>query len=608
MPPVILRRKDASAAAEAMVGKMIPKRENKGAGETGRSFLHGALILTVGMMMVKVIGALFKIPLKYAIGEYGMGLFNVAYNFYGPVFSLATAGFPVAVSRMVSESRSLRHWNDVRQIKRVAFPLFFTLGGAGMLLLTLIAPVYCGKLIDTPYALAPVLALAPAILFACLGSVYRGYYEGLQNMSPTALSQVVEAFVKLGLGLFAGRWAVSACTEEYARFGTVFSLRPESADEALFLSLSFGAAGAVLGVTVGSLAALCYLALRHRLGGDGIDPRLYRISPAPASRKATSRRLLSITVPVALGAVATNVTGLIDATFLQSRLSGILERFPERLLRCFPGMIPEMYLEHPETVPTYLYGCYTLAMTIYLLVPALTQTIGVSALPSVTEVWARGDRQEIGSRIRSVSRVTALFSFPAGLGITALSEPIVRVLYGDTDSAPIVAGVLTLLGIASLAAAMCAPLSSMLQAVGRADLPVKLLCCAMILKLLTNWLLCGIPELNIYGAAFGTLTCYLFLMISQFLCLRRESGADLPARELFLRPLLCAVLCGLSANTCFWGLRPLLPAEMAGEALGLGISVISGAGIYLLGLFLLGGEEFYQIKILIKPQKIRKTA
>lgn len=587
---------------------MKRNRENRGAKRAGRSFLHGALILTAGMMLVKVIGALFKIPLKYAVGEYGMGLFNVAYNFYGPVFSLATAGFPVAVSRMVSESRSLSRWNDVRQVKRVAFPLFFLLGGGGMLLLTAIAPFYCNHLIETPHALAPVLMLAPAILFACLGSVYRGYYEGLQNMVPTAASQVAEALVKLLLGLFAARWAVSACTEEYARLGTVFSFHPASPDDAMFLTLSFGAAGAVLGVTAGSLAALGYLALRHHWAGDGIDPGLYRVSPAPAGRKATGKRLLSITVPVAIGAIATNVAGLIDATFLQSRLSGILERFPEQLLSCFSGMIPAMYLEHPETVPTFLYGCYTLAMTVYLLVPALTQTIGVSALPSVTEVWARGDRREIGSRIRSVCRVTALFSFPAGLGITALAEPIVRVLYGNEESAPIIAGVLTLLGAASLAAAMCVPLSSMLQAVGRADLPVKLLIWAMALKLLLNWLLCGIPRLNIFGAAVGTLICYLFLAVSQFLCLRRASGAELPAGELFLRPLLCAVLCGISANTGFFALRPLLPGGMGAEVLALGISVLFGAGIYFLGLWILGGDDLYQIKILIKPQKIRKTA
>lgn len=573
----------------------------------GQSFLQGALILTAGMALVKVIGALFKIPLKYAVGEYGMGLFNVAYHFYGPVFSLATAGFPVAVSRLVSESRTLDRWNDVRRIRKVAFPAFFVLGSLGMALMTCLAPFYCSSVIGNPMALAPVLALAPAVLFACLGSVYRGYYEGLQNMTPTAVSQIVEALVKLILGLSLSRWVVSTCTEEYAVSGTVFSFAPGSPDEARFLILSFAAAGAVLGVTLGSAGALLYLALRHRLRGDGIDPRLYEASRPAEGRKETVRRLMKLTLPIALGSVATNVAGLIDATFLQSRLGEILERSGEQLLAGFSGRIPAMYLEHPETIPTFLYGCYTLAMTVYLLVPALTQPLGISALPAVTEAWAGGDRQKLAERISSVSRITALFCFPAGVGLSALALPIVRVLYGDDPSAPITGGVLSFLGLASLAAALCAPLSSMLQAVGRADLPVKLLFAAMALKLGINWALCGIPEVNLYGAAAGTLVCYLFLAVFQFICLKRAAGVRLSAARLFGKPLVCAFLCGLTARVSFAQVRPLLPGGGLGEGLGLGISIVFGGGVYLLGLFLAGGVEKNDLKMLPGGQKIAKT-
>ncbi len=584
------------------MGKNGAKQKRK-----GQNFLHGALILTAGMALVKVIGALFKIPLKYAVGEYGMGLFNVAYNFYGPVFSLATAGFPVAVSRLVSESRSLGRWNDVRQVKRVALPLFFAFGGVGMVLMTLIAPAYCEKVIGAPNALAPVLALAPAILFACLGSVYRGYYEGLRDMTPTAVSEVAEALVKLVLGLGLSRWVVSSRTAEYAARGTVFRLVPASPDQARFLILAFAAAGAVLGVTAGSAAALAYLFLRHRLKGDGISPRLYRESPPAPGGKRMVRRLLSITLPIAVGSVATNVAGLIDATLLQSRISGVLEREPDRLLGRFSGMIPQIYLENPSSIPTFLYGCYTLAMTIYLLVPSLTQAFGISALPTVTEAWAKRNRGELKSRMESVCRITALFCFPAGLGISALSGPIVRTLYGDDGSAPIVAGVLSALGAASLAAAMCAPLSSMLQAVGRADLPVKLLVGAMGIKIAVTWALCGLPEWNIYGAAAGTLLCYLFLAVSQFLALQRASGVRLSAPGLFLRPLLCGGLCGLAAWGCFSGLGSLLEEGGAQGALRLGLSVLFGALFYALGLLLLGAVEKNDLRMLPKGQKIAKT-
>lgn len=573
--------------------------------QTRDRFLHGALVLTLGMALVKVIGALFKIPLKYAIGEYGMGLFNVAYNFYGPVFSLATAGFPIAVSRMVSESRSLGRWRDVREVKRAAMPLFLLFGGAGMVLMTLFAPVYCEKITGNPYGLAPVLALAPAILCACVGSVYRGYYEGLQNMAPTAVSEVVEALIKLVLGLGLSRWIISACTGEYGALGTVFSLIPADPDEARFMTLSFAAAGAVFGVTAGSAGALLYLLLRHGLKGDGISARLLESSPAPASRRKLTRRLLTITLPIAAGSIASNAAGLIDSVFLQNRLTSLMERDMAGLLARFPGMIPEIYLENPESVPTFLYGCYTLAMTVYLLVPALTQAIGVSALPAVTAAWTGGGKAAIRERIEAVCRVTALVSFPAGLGISALAGPIVRLLYGEDSSWPVAAGVLTLLGAASLAAAMSTPLSSMLQAVGRADLPVKLLVCAMGIKLGVNFFLCGRVEWNIYGAAVGTLACYLFLSGAQFLALRRVTGVKLPAARLFLPPLACAALCGLAARGCYRWLE-VMGWEL-GESAAVALSILCGGGLYLIGLLLLNPLGKKELKLLPYGQKIAKT-
>ena len=232
-------------------------------GQRGKrhGFLHGALVLTAGMAVVKVLGALFKVPLTYAIGEYGIGLFNLAYHFYGPVFTLATAGFPLAVAQLVSESSSLGRWNDARQVKQVAMPLFLGVGALGLGAMACLAPLYCRWVTGAAYALAPMLALAPAVLLACAASVYRGYYEGLGNMVPTAFSQVLEAAVKLALGLAAAWWAVSFFQGEYAAQGTVLGLVPDSQEQALFFTLSLGAAAALLGVTAGSLVSLLYLAL-----------------------------------------------------------------------------------------------------------------------------------------------------------------------------------------------------------------------------------------------------------------------------------------------------------------------------------------------------------
>ena len=339
---------------------------------------------------------------------------------------------------------------------------------------------------------------------------------------------------------------ISLCREEYAAQRTVLGLTPPTQEEARFFILALGAAGAVLGVTVGTLVSLLYLVLRFRLHGDGTVPRLYKSSPAPKSKGETRRLLLKITLPVALGSAASSVAGLIDATFLQNRIAAALEQFPQRFLAVCQGKVPTAYWETPQAIPTYLYGCYSLAMTVYLLVPGITQAFGTSALPGVTSAWARGSKRELRGRMEAVVRVTSLFCFPAGLSLTALAEPVAGLLYGEGPSTAAIAQSLALLGLASLPAAMSGPLSSMLQAVGRADLPVKLLLLAMAVKLGANWVLCGIPEVNILGAGVGTCLCYLVLTLTQFWKLRRASGVGLSTVGVFLRPFCCALLCAAS--------------------------------------------------------------
>lgn len=568
-----------------------------------QSFLYGALILTAGMAVVKVIGALFKIPLQHVIGEYGMGLFNAAYNFYGPVFSLATAGFPVAVSRLVSENASLGRWNDVRAVKAAAGPIFLAFGFVGALGMTLLAPVYCRLAVGNEYALPPMLALTPAILFACGGAVYRGYYEGLRDMSPTAVSEIIEAAIKLVLGLGAAYFIVKRGGAEFTEKGTVLGIPVSGADQAQFMVLAFAAAGAVLGVTAGSLGALIYMALRWKMKGDGISLRRLRQSPPAKGWGCIVKALLRITGPVAAGSITMNAAGLIDATFLQSRLSGMMEQAPEALLRVYEGMIPQVYLEHPESVPTFLYGCYTLAMTLYLLVPAVTQAIGMSALPAVTEAWARQDKPQLKERMESVLGITALVCFPAGLGLTALAGPVTRLLYGEGGATPIVAGVLLTLGPASLFAALSTPVSSMLQAAGRADLPVKFLAAAMAVKVGVNWLLCGVPSVNIQGAGVGTLLCYLFLVAAQLWSLRRVTGVKLSVGRLFLKPLGCAALCGVTA----WMVEKGLERLAVGNLISTCAAVASGALAYLWGLLATRSLAKKDLLMLPKGQKIAKT-
>lgn len=589
-----------------MRNKINKGSQVRGISQSSQTFIQGAMILTLGMFIVKLVGALFKIPLESVIKEYGMGLFNVAYNFYGPIHSLTIAGLPIAISRMVSKNHSLGRYKDIRKVKKVASPIFVVLGILGTLIMILGTPYYCNSIIGNKNAVLPMLALAPAILFSCLGAVYRGYYEGLKNMYPTAISEIIEAVSKLAIGLSLAVLATYLCNKEFLSYGTIFKISISSTDEAALVTLSVAAAGAILGVTCGSLFSFIFLSANYRIKGDGITAKMYSSSPAASSGKQIAKSLISTAVPIALGSVTANIGGLIDTTFLQSGLSKIVENSSDIIMTMYKGMIPDEYLRNPSAIPNFLYGCYALALTIYMLIPTITQAISTSALPNVTEVWLKKDKARIKKSIESVLGITTLFAFPAGFGISALALPITKLLYGDDPSAPIIASALLVLGFAAALAAISTPLSSMLQAVGRADLPVKILVVAMVIKISVNYVLCEIPEINILGAGVGSIFCYLFVVIAQTILLCRVTKVKISIANIFIKPCFSAAICAAVAYLTSFVITSLInTGNRLDDLICVLISAMSGAVIYAICCLLFIGKQ--KIKKLIF-QKNEKTA
>ena len=565
-----------------------------------QSFLHGALILTAGIILVKLIGALFKVPLTWIITEDGLGYFKTAYNFYGPIHSLAAAGFPIAISRLVSENGTVRRYRDIRRIYRVSVPIFLITGTAGFLIMAVGAPLYA-RAIGNPEAIPSLYALAPAVLFSCLISVYRGYYEGLRNMYPTAVSEILEAVGKLVIGLSLAWLIVSAAMREYARFGTVFGAAVQSEEYACSAALPFAAAGAVLGVTAGSVLAWIYMALRHKRRGDGITGEELDGSPEPAPVWSVVARLVKTALPIGAGALAVNVAGLVDSTFLQTRMNDVLESAPETVLGMYEGMIPQVNLE-TGTVPNFLFGCFSMALTLFMVVPSVTQAFGISALPNVTAAWTKGSREELKHSMETVLRITSLFCIPSGLGMCVLSGPVTALVFGERQSLPVTAHILAVLGIAAIFASLSAPLNSMLQAIGRVDLPVKILAVGLALKVALNYFLVGIPEINVMGAGAGTLACYLFLTIAALLLLRRETGIRLDLDSVFMRPAIASAVCCLAAFLLYSVLNGVLGIRIAA------LAAVGGAVVvYVAALFGLRAIRRSDLLMLPKGQKLVKV-
>ena len=258
---------------------------------TKHSFIHGALILSIAAVLVKIIGAIFKIPLANILGGDGMGYYSTAYDIYMPIYVLSNAGLPVTVARVVAECTSKGRFRDARRVLKLSNLIFFITGSIGCMIM-LFGAGYFVRVINNPGAYLAVMMMAPTVFFVCLTCSFRGYYEGLQNMFPTALSQVVEALVKLVLGLGLSMWVYQYGMSTWEQTGMVFSQVCGDYEAAKLIVLQYAAAAAIAGVALGSLCAALAIYLRHKLVGDGITKEELSAPQIDTSRRTLAKRII----------------------------------------------------------------------------------------------------------------------------------------------------------------------------------------------------------------------------------------------------------------------------------------------------------------------------
>lgn len=575
-----------------------------------QSLLNGALILVMATVLVKIIGVLFKIPITNLITTTGRGYFDSAYNIFLAVYNVAMAGLPVAISKLVAQNVALGRYRDVKQIFRIGFRLFFITGTLGTILLLILAKPYAISIkeIDT---IPSILVIAPSIFFCCIMSTYRGYYAGLRNMTPTAVSQVIEALSKLILGLLFASFTMNFGMKRFEQGKTVFGKIATEKPEALAAIYPYAAAAAIAGITIGTIIALGFLIARHKFVGDGITRLELRSSPSPLAPQKLAKVLVAIAVPVLTSAIIMNITNLIDAWSIQFRL--------EEAIDSGMPMIREMYATAfakenilDEKIKMYLYGSYSISLDFKNLLPALTMTLGVSAIPVLSEAWTLKNKNTIKVSIESVIRVVMMLSLPAGIGMAVLSQPIINMLYSDISSATIAAPILAAFGYSAFLISISQPLTNMLQAIGRMDIPVKTLAFAAAFKIGINFILVANPKYNIKGAAIGTIVFYLIIVVLNVFFLIKESGVRPNLITVFVKPLFCSILCGMAAWSAYGLLLRVIPeGDVASRINGNTFSAVLAIGIAVLvyGLSLLFTKAIVKddLKMLPKGEKIAKT-
>lgn len=484
--------------------------------------MGGAATIGLSVIAVKIIGLLYKIPLIKYLGAEGMGYFNSAYEVYLLFCVIATAGLPTALSILISRARvdgdTHASRATVSAIYKRALISFAFIGAFGTMLLTVASGVFA-EIIGNSGATRSISAIAPSILFICIISALRGYFQGHGDMKRTALSQVIEAATKLLLGISFALGAIK---------------RGKSLEET--------SAFAVLGITVGTVLSCVYLMIskavfdcKHRADVScktsersiaGTD----RIKAETIEAERIGRELLRIAVPITLGAAVTSITRLCDTGLIMRRLQSI---------------------GYPESVANAMYGSFsTLALPFANLAPSLISGVALTLVPLLSSSVKRGALKEQKSILEGAFRLTFIFAVPASFGISAFSKQILSIIYGaGTDAVEISAPLLSVLGISVLFACLIMTSNAVLQAYGRVSKPIISTLIGAAVKLVSGYILIGIPSVNIMGAPISTLLCNLSVLMTNYyyICQYANTREDVMPSERILDSAIRTAISGAAA-------------------------------------------------------------
>ena len=513
-----------------------------------QSFLSGAAILAGAVAVTKVLGALYKIPLGNLLDSQGMAHFYAAYNVYNLLLMLSTAGLPLAASRLTASACALGRQRQARQVFRAALMLLGSVGLVFSALMFCLPETMAGVLHD-PMAAAAIRVLAPSVLCVCLTSAIRGYTQGLGDMTPTAVSQIIESACKLlvGLGLC---W---------------FLLRNGAGPET-------GAAGAIAGVTCGTaLGFLFLLGTLRRFRPSGCD--------TPDGLGDTMGALLKIGVPITVAGGGMSLMTLLDQSLVLGTLQSTL------------GLSARAAAE--------LYGQYTFGMTLFVLPPSFIYPLSVSLIPAITQARSRRDETAAGRLTASALRITALLAFPMGAGLSVLAGPILHLLYPAVlETAQAAAYHLTVLGIASIFVCLMVVTNGILQANGKERVPIWTLLAGGVLKIVTNYLMVGNPDMGIRGAPVGTLYSYALIVVLNMIAVHRCMKGRVDFFRCLWRPGLCTVVMALGAHSAYTLLGRYLSQNLATLA-----AIAAAAAIYAVLALALGAVTRDDLRHFPKGEK-----
>ncbi|SFR14518.1 putative polysaccharide biosynthesis protein [Desulfoscipio geothermicus] len=502
-----------------------------------QTVLQGAITLTIAWLFIRILGAVYRIPLGRMLGDEGLGIYAVPNQFYLLFFTLTSAGIPVAVASIISEKMAVGHYRDALRTFRVARGVMFLVGLAFSILLFAGAGwLIESGLVPSPDAYLGMRAIAPVIFFAAVTAAYRGLFQGMQNMRVVAYSQVADQVMLVTATLLFS-----------------YLLLPHGP--------AIAAAGANLGAVPGAVGAtlmLVYLYRRQRR--DIVAMAREDTSGIREGTFSLLKRIFSTALPVSFAGVAMSITGIIDHKLIVDRLQLV-------------------GYSHQQAIAQF--GQFNqMAMSFINISTALAVSLGASLVPAVAESFALKNLDRIRYQLLQALRLVIIFSLPAAAGLYILAPQLTLLLFAEES-----AGVpLAALSAVAVFWSVHLVTSGALQGMGRAVVPVRNLVIGILVKLLITYYLTPTP-LGIRAAAMGTVIIFALSSSLNLVSIARLVDFKFNIQEMFWRPGLATLV--MSAGVLL--VYRAAAGQIGGNNWPTLIAVVSGALVYPLVLVVLGG-------------------
>ncbi|HWQ78793.1 MAG TPA: polysaccharide biosynthesis protein [Anaerovoracaceae bacterium] len=520
-----------------------------------KSFIQGAVVLGIAGIIIKVMGMIFRIPLANLIGDKGMGYYQTAYPIYVLFLTLATAGIPIAISKMVSERIAVDRHYEAYRVFKISFILLFSIGICSSAILFFGAGHIVNAL-GNPGAKYAMMAIAPALLFVPIMAAFRGYFQGMQDMKPTAASQIIEQLFRVVAGLTLAYVLIKQ-------------------------GLEFSAAGASFGATAGSITGLITVAGIYSFKKNGLKwdiERTYRVSTEKGGEVLA--KIFMIAVPVTIGAAIMPIMNTIDVGIVMRRLqeTGWTEDAAIGLYGQLTGMAGPL-INFPQV---------------------LTQAIAMSLVPAVAAAYRQKDLAFLSYNIRLGVRTAMIIGLPCALGLMTLAEPIMLLLFPfQKASAVSAAPCLFIMAFGVIFLSTVQTLTGVLQGLGRPMIPVINLFVGAIAKVILTYTLTGIASFNVKGAAVGTVAAYIVASVLNIIAVKRLTGVNFDIMLSYVKPIVSALVMSAFA----WASYRIL-FGFFGNALSTMLSVLIGVAVYCAMLFITKSIRKEELKVLPKGGKI----